>query len=51
MAVLFLCYHFSILCTSKGDISASAISFFSRFVYKLIVVQVLLLLRSNSLAL
>ena len=31
IAALFLCYSFTAICTSKGDISASAIYYFWRF--------------------
>ena len=31
MVALLLCYHFIALCTSKGDISASAICFLWKF--------------------
>ena len=31
MVALLLCYHFTALCTSKGDISASAIFYLWRF--------------------
>ena len=33
MAALFLCYHSTALCTSKGNISASAICYLWRFIY------------------
>ena len=37
MAVLFLCYHSTALCTYKADICASAICYFGRFIYQFLL--------------
>ena len=40
MVALLLCYQFTALCTSKSDISASAICCLQRFIYQFIAIYV-----------